>query len=335
MVLMSPILTPLFAVLGIMLLGSLIQKSRILPPDTDQVLNQYVYYIAFPAIMLIALAETPIEGILQWGFIAGYSLAMVLTYLLVILVSYITNKGRTDIASLRALNTTFGNCAFIGMPLLTILFPDNANALTAAAIATLLSVIIFALVLVTIELYQGQKQASPLVVIFQSLVQNPIVIGSSIGMAMSALNIHVNESLSIMLRQIGMTSSPCALFAIGMVLVKASAEQELSLTSARPGAALQVTAKQGRLQHIAELSWINVCKLLIQPGLAYVLLMAFGVEGDLLIMGVLLAALPTAASVFLLAQRYRVKASISAQAIMLGTVLSIVTLPSIDYLLRS
>lgn len=53
------ILTPLFAVFGIMLLGTLVQKLRFLPVETDQVLNQYVYYIAFPAILLIALAQQP------------------------------------------------------------------------------------------------------------------------------------------------------------------------------------------------------------------------------------------------------------------------------------
>ncbi|QFU23850.1 AEC family transporter [Shewanella eurypsychrophilus] len=330
---MSAILTPLFAVLGIMLLGSFTQKVRILSSDTEQVLNQYVYYIAFPAIMLIVLAETPIEGIMQWGFIAGYSLAMVFTYLLVVLVSFCTNKGRTDIAALRALNTTFGNCAFIGMPLLTILFPDNPNALTAAAIATLLSVIVFAFVLVTIELYHGKKQASPLMIVSQSLIQNPIVIGSCIGVALSALNIEVNESISIMLRQIGMTSSPCALFAIGMVLVKASGtqdEQPLGVNKAKK----QDSNTPSRLNHITELSWINLCKLIIQPLFAYLFLSAFGVGEENLIIGVILAALPTAASVFLLAQRYKIKSAISAHAIMLGTILSILTLPAIDYLLR-
>ncbi|WP_076412578.1 AEC family transporter [Shewanella sp. UCD-KL12] len=328
---MPAIFTPLFAVLGIMLLGSFVQKLRILSSDTDQVLNQYVYYIAFPAIMLIALAETPIDGIMQWGFIAGYSLAMLITYLLVIFISYRTNKGRTDIAALRALNTTFGNCAFIGMPLLTILFPQHPNALTAAAIATLLSVIVFAFVLVTIELYLGQKQTSPIIIVSQSLIQNPIVIGSSIGVALSALNVEVNQSLSIMLHQIGMTSSPCALFAIGMVLVKARGDQDKPSLDTKIAKSSFSTTK---LNHVAELIWINFCKLIIQPVLAYLLLRLFGVSGELLIMGVLLAALPTAASVFLLAQRYRVKSTISAQAIMLGTLLSIISLPAIDYLLK-
>ena len=51
-------------------------------------------------------------------------------------------------------------------------------------------------------------------------------------------------------------------------------------------------------------------------------------------MGVLLASLPTAASVYLLAERYQIKVMISAQAIMLGTVLSIVTLPLIERFLH-
>jgi predicted permease len=325
---MSPILTPLFAVLAMMLLGSLVQKLRLLPPDTDMVLNQYVYYVAFPAIMLIALAQTPIDEILQWGFIAGYSLAMLITYLLVILVSYITNKGRADLAALRALNSTFGNTAFIGIPLLSMLFPGEQTALTAAAIASLLSVIVFALVLVVIELYQEKSSGkqeykqSPLVIVALSLIKNPVVIGSAIGVLLSALKFELFEPISIMLRQIGMTSSPCALFAIGMVLAKASGSQE------------SYNEKSSVLNQIAELSWINVAKLFIQPALAYILLSAFGIEGDYFIMGVLLASLPTAASVYLLAERYQIKVMISAQAIMLGTVLSIVTLPLIDNFLH-
>ncbi|MFT5235590.1 MAG: malonate transporter [Shewanella sp.] len=327
---MSPILTPLFAVLAMMVLGSIVQKLKLLPPDTDMVLNQYVYYVAFPAIMLIALAQTPIEEILQWGFIAGYSLAMLITYLLVVLVSHITNKGRADLAALRALNSTFGNTAFIGIPLLSMLFPGQQTALTAAAIASLLSVIVFALVLVIIELYQEKDKGddtqynkqSPLLIIALSLIKNPVVIGSSIGVLLSALKFELFEPLSIMLKQIGMTSSPCALFAIGMVLAKASGSQE------------SFSEKSSVLNQIAELSWINLAKLFIQPALAYILLSAFGIEGDYLIMGVLLASLPTAASVYLLAERYQIKVMISAQAIMLGTVLSILTLPLIEQFLH-
>lgn len=313
-----------------MLLGSLVQKIKRLPANTDLVLNQYVYYVAFPSIMLIVLAKTPINEILQWGFIAGYSLAMMITYLLVILISNLTNKGRADLAALRALNTTFGNTAFIGMPMLTMLFPKQSSALTAAAIASLLSVIIFALALVSIELYQKKvtgvkkevEQYSPLFTIILSLMHNPVVIGSSIGILLSATQFELFDPLSIALKQIGMTSTPCALFAIGMVLAKVNTHQDTP------------DNKKSLCNTIIELSWINLAKLFIQPVLAYVLLSAFNVKGDYFIMGVLLAALPTAASVFLLADRYQIKVVMSAQAIMLGTILSMLTLPLIENVLH-
>lgn len=172
------ILTPLFAVFGIMLLGTLVQKLRFLPVETDQVLNQYVYYIAFPAILLIALAQQPIEEILQWGFIAGYSAAMLVIYLVCIGISLLANPKQHAIAAVRALNATFGNTAFIGIPLLIILFPQQQSALVAAAIASLLSVLMFAVALVSLELATNkQRQHHAAVIMLLAVVKNPIVIG--------------------------------------------------------------------------------------------------------------------------------------------------------------
>ncbi|MGI2168692.1 AEC family transporter [Shewanella sp. MF05960] len=320
---MSSILTPLIAVFAIMLLGSLVQKLRLLPADTDVVLNQFVYYVAFPAILLIVLAETRIEDIAQWGFIAGFSLAMVITYAFVIALSLWQAPKQQAIAAMRGLNSTFGNTAFIGIPLMSLMFPDNKMALVAAAIASLLSVIMFAFALVSIELASRNKQSSEpaILIMANALGKNPIVVGSAIGIALSACHISLPNSVSLMLHQLGNTSSPCALFAIGMVLVKALRQQTGS--------------KLFTASLIAELNVINLFKLVIQPLIAYGLLIAFGVEQQWLIMGVLLASLPTAASVYLLADRYQVHANVSAQAILYGTLMTFISLPIIESLLKT
>ncbi|GGP41091.1 transporter [Shewanella algicola] len=320
---MSSILTPLIAVFAIMVLGSIFQKVRILPADTDVILNQFVYYVAFPAILLIVLAETPIEDIAQWGFIAGFSLAMVITYSVVILLSLWQAPKQQAVAAMRALNSTFGNTAFIGIPLMSLMFPGNKMALVAAAIASLLSVIMFAFALVSIELASRSKQSTePAILIMASaLGKNPIVVGSAIGITLSACHITLPSSISLMLHQIGNTSSPCALFAIGMVLVKALRQQ-----SGR---------KVFSAGLIVELNGINVLKLVVQPLIAYVLLKAFGVTPQWLTMGVLLASLPTAASVYLLAERYQVHANVSAQGILYGTLMTFLSLPIIETLLKA
>lgn len=316
------LLTPLFAVFGIMLLGTLVQKLKLLPVETDQVLNQYVYYIAFPAIMLIALAQQPINEILQWGFIAGYSAAMLITYLICLGISLIANPKEHAIATIRALNATFGNTAFIGIPLLMTIFPQQQNALVAAAIASLLSVLMFAVALVSLELATNtQRQHHALVIMAMAVGKNPIVIGSLIGVAISASGIQLPSGLALMIQQIGNTSSPCALFAIGMVLAKAMRYQKDS--------------KIFSLSNFLELSLINLFKLGIQPALVYFMLRYCGVHGDYLIMGVILSALPTAASVYLLAQRYNTQASTSAQGILFGTLVTFFSLPILESLVRT
>ena len=315
---MWPILTPLFIVFGIMLTGFVVQKSRILPIDTDNVLNQYVYYIAFPAIMLIVLAETPIEQIANWGFIAGYGVAMTIIYLLTTLLSLWRDKSKLDIAAIRSLNTTFGNTSFIGIPLMMMLYPGDQLALAAAAIASLLSVTVFAIVLAQLALYQGQTQ-SALKTVTLALLQNPIIIGSLIGVGISASHIELYSPIGGIIRQFGMTSSPCALFAIGMVLCKANQQQGRNANHKSSTA--------------TELAMLNLFKLLLQPLVVYLLFKAFGVSNELLKMGVILAALPTAASVYLLSHRYQVNATVSAQNISLGIVLSFAVLPLLDQLL--
>jgi len=320
---MSSILTPLIAVFVIMLLGTIVQKLRLLPPDTDLILNQFVYYIAFPAILLIVLAETRIEDIIQWGFISAFSLAMIITYALVIGVSLWQSPKQQAVAAMRALNATFGNTAFIGIPLLSLLFPTNKMALVAAAIASLLSVIMFAFALVSIELACRDKQSTDraIVIMGNALYKNPIVVGCLIGISLAAFHITLPASVALVLHQVGNTSSPCALFAIGMVLAKALRHQSAT--------------KIFSIGLITELNFINLLKLIVQPFIAFGLLKLFGVEQELLTMGVLLAALPTAASVYLLADRYQIKANMSAQGILYGTLVTFISLPIIETLLKS
>lgn len=315
---MPLILTPLIALFFIMLLGALVQKLKILPNNADQSLNLYVYYVALPAIMIAALSNTPIDDILQWGLIMGLTLAMLISYGLCVIVSLMTHPKQPALAAIRALNATFGNTAFIGIPVMMLLFPQQHAALTAAAIASLISIFMFAIALVTIELQLNKQHRSGMAIITQSLSTNPIVIAGIIGITLSSLSFELFTPLNLMLNQIGATSSPCALFAIGMALAKAPR---------------QSSAPEEQRTTLSELCAINAVKLILQPLLAYFLLLFFNVGQQQLLMGVILAALPTAASVYLLAQRYQTYTLNSAYIVLLGTLISFMTLPIIEKLL--
>ncbi|QSX31906.1 AEC family transporter [Shewanella cyperi] len=304
------ILLPLLAVLAIMLLGALAQRFRWLPSKTDIWLNEYVYYLAFPAILFISLAKTPIATILNGPFIAAYLLAMVLTYGLCQKLSL--RYGSHSEANIRALAVTFGNTAFIGIPVLMMLYPEDPLALMATAMTSLLSVGMFAFALVKLDLARNNSPRHPLLTMARTLATNPIVLGCLAGIVVSALTVKIPSSLDTALQLIGKSSSPCALFAIGIVLAKAMRRQ---------------TGDGSRFSSATEQTLINFAKLVLQPLLALVLFSLFGVSGELRVMGTLLAAMPTAASVYLLAQRYQTLDEQSAQWIMLGTVLTLLALP--------
>ncbi|WP_102532031.1 AEC family transporter [Shewanella sp. 10N.286.52.B9] len=319
---MPSILTPLIAIFGIMVIGFSVQKLKLLPQDSDSALNKYVYYIAFPAILFIALAETDINDILQWGFIFAFGLAMAGTYCITVIISTLADNKQPALAAIRGLNTSFGNTAFIGIPLMMNLYPDNNQAIATAAIASLLSIIMFAFALVSMELAVNKtQQRHPIMIMLNALITNPIVIGCALGVLVSALKINLPDSISMMFRLIGNTSSPCALFAIGMVLAKA----------------MHRGAKAGPKKHniALEMSLLNSLKLIVQPLFAYVLLSYFKVESELVFMGVILAALPTAASVYLLAQRYQIYTLSSAKCTLISTTATFISLPIIEKILSA
>lgn len=303
---LQQLILPLLAVLAIMTLGALLGKR--LPRALEGGLNQYVYFIAFPAILFISLAQTPFDEIMNPGFVGGYLAAMALTYLLVYRVSTRLENARRP-ATIRALAATFGNTAFIGIPVLMALYPNNNTAMMAAAVASLLSVLMFALAVVQLRLEnESLPPLERVSVVLMVLVRNPIVLGCGLGVVASYGQLILADWLAATIRVIGQSSSPCALFAIGIALARSLRE---------PVPALKQLP-----------FWpINLAKLGLQPLLALAFLASLGVETELLTMGVLLAAMPTAASVYLLAYRDQTLVKQTARGIVTGTVLTLLSLP--------
>lgn len=304
---MFNLLIPLLAVVAVMIAGA--ASSRLLPGWLERFLNQYVYYLAFPAILYVSLANTPIEEILNPGFVGGYLLAMVVTYVLVQLWSLKHEQGQTRPASLRALSATFGNTAFIGIPVLAMLFPNNPQALMAAALASLLSVLMFAVTVVQLRLAtQPLTGMARLSLALRVVTRNPVVIGCALGVLASAMQFSLPSIPDTLVTWIGKSSSPCALFAIGIALARSMREPEQTQTGVP--------------------FWhVNLAKLAFQPLLVWLLFSWLGVSAQLTVMGVLLSAMPTAASVYLLAYQDKTLEKQIARGIVAGTLLTLFSLP--------
>lgn len=98
-------------------------------------------------------------------------------------------------------------------------------------------------------------------------MKKPIVWGPLLGVVLSALGIHMPDLVLTAIRPLGLAATAAALFLTGLIL----------------------SARQLKLNGAVALS--SVTKLLIQPPIAWALVLALGLHGSLAITSILMVAL--------------------------------------------
>ncbi|MFK4765188.1 AEC family transporter [Desulfobaculum sp. SPO524] len=274
-------LLPLFAMI---IAGWYAQRRGILGEGSATALNDFVYYFSLPALMFVSLATTPIEEIFQFRFIAGFTLAMFASYVLMFFVSSLFFKTHRTISCLRSTSASFPNCGYLGFPIMLSLFHGSRTAFVTSTLGVLLPTLIVMIVVAEFEFHRAGGRRNTLSIAGQvvcTMVKTPIILASFCGVAASYFDLGMPDYAAQGLKSFGMASVPCALFAVGMLMARL--ERNLRL-----GSVLSV----------------NVVKIIVQPLLALGFLLLFDVSGELLVMGVLLAGMPTAAVACILSQVY-------------------------------
>lgn len=293
---------PVFA---IMAAGWLAGRFGVLGPQGSEILNRFVYYAALPALFLVSMAKTPVLEIFNWNFIGAFFGAQVGTFAMAMVVARFLFPGRLAQMTLHGLAAMFSNTGYMGIPLLILAFGDDG--LLPAAISTVINgALNMALGIALIELDMARK-AGPLRALrdaFLAMLKSPLVLSAGAGLAWSAGGWTLPTPVENFCFTIGNAASPTALFSIGLFMV-----------------GRQATAGLG------EVSWLVFLKLIVNPALALLLIwMFFPMEPVWVASAVIMSALPTGGLVFILAQKYDIYLQRATSAIMISTVLSVLTL---------
>ncbi|WP_319764006.1 AEC family transporter [Maridesulfovibrio sp.] len=281
LILVLSALIPLFLMV---IAGAAAYRWEILPENTATVLNGFVYYFTLPALLFGSLATTPFDEIAQGRFIAGYVSAMVGTYWLMFFISKYVFKGHFTEDAMRAGAACFPNSAYLGLPIMLYLFDGSRQAFIATTLAILLPILIIIMMVATCELHRADKSKSNLKVVGQiafSMLKTPLIGSFFAGGLFSFFRIGLPDFLATGLHQFGMASVPCALFAIGILIVRQKMELKL-----------------------LNIGLVNFFKLILHPLMAAGCLLAFGVQDQMLLMGILLSGMPVAALCCVLAETY-------------------------------
>ncbi|WP_207483202.1 AEC family transporter [Arenibaculum pallidiluteum] len=302
---MSAVVNVALPVFAIILAGFLAGRSRLLGDLASEALNKFVYYFALPPVVFLGMARRPLDEILNWPFITAFLGPMLAIYVMAWALGWILHRESAENLSLQALNASFANTGYMGIPLFLTAF--GQEGLPPAILATvIMSAIGVGLAVIVLELCRsaGHGIAKALRDVGSALLRNPLVMAPLVGMAVSMTDLPVPVPAVNLGNLLGAAAGPCALFAIGLFL------------AGRPLSA-----------DLAEIGWITALKLIWQPLLTWIVAFhMLTMEAHWARSAVILAALPTGALTFVIAQQYKTYVERTSAVILVSTVLSVLTL---------
>lgn len=308
---MQAILSVTIPFFALVLCGYLAARAKFLPESAIPGLNGFVLFFALPCMLFRFGASLPVRQLLDPVVIVVY-VAVALAMIFGTIAA--TRSARIGIkdAAFGALTAAFPNTGFMGVPLLAALLgPQAAGPVLTTVLVDLLITSSLCISLAHTQERVGASLAADILRSLRGALGNPLPWAIALGMAASLTGFTFFGPLDTVVKMLADAATPVALFTIGTVLWRAGAH-----VHGRTPPRLFVP--------------LALVKLLVHPLLvlgagAAAIALGAPLSAFTLSVLVLAAALPSASSVSLLAERFGADNSRIARAIVTSTVLAFVT----------
>ncbi len=305
---MLHILLVTFPFFALVLCGYAAARRALLPQAAIPGLNTFVLYFALPCMLYRFGASTPIAQLLDFSLVAVYLLCALGMVALTIAV---TRKGRIgwNDASFGALVAAFPNTGFMGVPLLVALL--GAQAAGPAIVTIAIDMLVTSSLCIALSRLDGADEhgaAKAARLALRGVVANPLPWSIALGALASAVGFALPKPVMGTVSLLADAASPVALFTIGAVLARSQMNSALRTP-------------------LADYVPVALIKLVVHPllvGAVGLGAIALGLPLDRFALSVvvLVAALPSASNVALLAERFGADNGRIARIILLSTVLA-------------
>jgi len=310
---MSDVIGLVLPFFGLIFLGYFVARITRQPVEALGWMNTFIVYVALPALFFQLLAKTPFERLTEWTFILGAVLSTYTMFLIMFAGSMLFAGRNIAESTIKGLAAAYGNIGYMGPGLALLVFGPEA-AVPVALIFCFENIVHFTVAPMMMALSGGEK-STPLQLasgVIRKIVLHPFIIATAVGVAAAYFQLRPPLPVERLLEYLSGAAAPCALFAMGVTL------------ALRP---------LKRIPH--ELGAIVFLKLMLSPLVCYVVLSWVGNFSETwLFTAVLLAALPTATNVFVLAQQYHVWVERASASILLTTCISVATVTGLLYLIK-
>ena len=300
-----------FPFFALVLCGYVAARYGLLPQIAIAGLNTFVLHFALPCLLYRFGSSTPTAQLLDGSLVALYLAAALVMVGFTIAVTRRGRIGWND-ASFGALVAAFPNAGFMGVPLLVALL--GAKAAGPTIVTILIDFVVtssLCIALSRLDAAGSQGAGAAAKHALQSVAKNPMPWAILGGAVASAFQLALPQPVMQTVSLLADAASPVALFTIGAVLARS-----------------QVNATRGMA--LGDYLPVVLIKLVLHPVLLLLMgltAIGFGLPLDrfALTVVVLVAALPSASNVALLAERFGADNGRIARIILLSTVLAFFT----------
>ena len=288
---------------GLIIIGFVCGKIKQIPDTALAWMNFFIVYVSLPALFFRILSQTPLDQLARTDFILATTLSTFFAFAVAFAIGMAIRGGRIDESTIAGLAGGYGNIGYMG-PGLALATLGAQAAVPVALIFCFDTLLLFSLVPFMMAIASPDKKsvASVGMDVLKRIGTNPLVIATALGIGAAAIPYQPPVAIERLMQFLQNASAPCALFTLGVTV------------------ALRLTA----------------VKLLLHPILMFLLLSLFGPFDQLWVdTAILMAALPPALNVFVFARQYDTWVEQASGAVLVGTIVSVVTLTSVMWMVKT
>ena len=299
---------------GLIFIGFACGKTRGLPESGLAWMNFFLLYVSLPALLFRIMSETPFSELNNPPFLIATTLATVSAFVLAMVAGRIIGELSLRKATMAGLAGAYGNIGYMGPGLALAVLGAKAAAPTAL-IFCCDSIFLFAIVPLLMALTDREHPSflHAIGLAARQIVLNPLIMSAVLGALVAAFHIPLPTALDRTLLFLQNAAAPTALFVLGVTVA---------------------------LRPFDRVPWevpgVIAIKLLIHPLIVFGLMLLFGPFAQpWAATAVLMAALPPALNVFVIARQNNTWIEPASVAVLIGTFASVVTLTSVMWFIQS
>lgn len=295
----------------LMCLGTFLRKIKIFDEEFLKKGNNFAFKALLPTLVFNNIYKSRISEEVNIDLII-FAVCIVLVTVAVLLLTVPKFEKDNRNRSIIIQGIYRSNFILFGVPLISNIFGESGLGVVTTLVAIIIPLYNFIAVII-LDWYSNSKSGkNDYRTTFLSIAENPLIIGSLLGIIVSALNIKIPDAVEKTISDVANTATPFALMVLGGDI------------------------KAGNIRsNLKNIAIVTICKLLVVPALVIAAAAALGYRGVELVALFVMVAPSVAVSSYTMAQQYDCNCELAGQLVFVTTLFSPLTIFLFIFFMRT